>query len=307
MSTTSLILLLFAAVLHAIANALIKQARDKLAFTWWTLGVSSILGLPIWLSLRDVNPDGWPVVLFSGVLEAVYFIALTRAYSHGDLSQVYPIARGSAPLFTTLWAIAFLSERPSTTGFLGILSVVIGLYVINLRSLADWNQPLLGFKSPATRWAVLTGVLISAYSTVDKVGMRYFDPFTYLYLILFVGWLALTPQWLIAERRAALFAEVQPASDTLPMPLDGIHLGWWFKTHPGAVIGAGALFGLSAYVLVLTALQLSAVSYVSSVREISVVIGAWIGIRFMDESGGALRVLASLFVVTGVLLIAFGG
>ena len=102
MPVTSLVLLLIAAVLHAVSNALIKQARDKLAFTWWMMGTSSIVGLPLLFSVGDSDPIGWLIILISGLLEAIYFFALTRAYSHGDLSQVYPIARGSAPLFLLL-------------------------------------------------------------------------------------------------------------------------------------------------------------------------------------------------------------
>jgi uncharacterized membrane protein len=144
---------------------------------------------------------------------------------------------------------------------------------------------LLGFKTPAARWALVTGFLISIYSAVDKVGVRYFDPLIYLYLILFVGWLALTPQWLRADRRAALIAELDRR----------------------ASIAASALFGIAAYALVLTALRLSPVSYVSPVREVSVVVGAWIGVKFMAEQGGRVRIVASLLVALGILLIAAGG
>ena len=302
MHLSSLALLLVAAALHAVANALIKQARDKFAFTWWMLGVSSVLGLPIWFVLSDVQPAGWPIVFISGLLEAIYFTALTRAYFHGDLSQVYPIARGSAPLFVALWAFLFLGERPSTAGLVGIFLVVTGLYVINLPSLADWKRPLLGFISPAARWALLTGLLISAYSTVDKVGVKYFDPLIYLYLILFVAWIALTPQWLMADRRVALICEVAPGESR---PRSG--LGGWRTLGPVARIAACALLGVGAYVLVLTALRLSPVSYVSPVREVSVVIGAWIGVRFMAEQGGALRVSASALVALGIVIIAIGG
>jgi len=307
MPATSLALLLIAAVLHAVANALIKQARDKLAFTWWMLGVSSVLGLPIWLLIGNAEPVGWLIVTISGLVEAIYFTALARAYSHGDLSQVYPIARGSAPLFIALWATVFLGERPSVIGLLGVFSIVAGLYLINLPSLADWKRPLLGFRGPAVRWALLTGVLISIYSAVDKVGVRYFVPLTYLYLILFVGWIALAPQWLIADRRAALIAELKPDAGTLSTPVWASDRTRSIGAHRVVSIVACGLFGVAAYMLVLTALRLSPVSYVGPVREVSVVIGAWIGVRFMAEQGGALRVIASALVALGIAIIAIGG
>ena len=199
MSIASLVLLLAAAGFHAAANALIKQSRDKLAFTWWMLGVTSVFGMPLLFVAGDAPPVGWAIVALSGLLEAVYFVSLTQAYSHGDLSQVYPIARGSAPLFVALWAALFLGERPSPAGLLGILLVVAGLYLVNLPSLSAWKQPLQGFTSLAARYALLTGLLISTYSTVDKVGVRYFDPVVYLYLILLVGWIVLAPIWLLPE------------------------------------------------------------------------------------------------------------
>lgn len=293
MPLPSLALLLAAAGMHAAANALLKQARDKLSFTWWMLGATTLPGIPLLFFLGRVDPAGWPYVLLSGATEAVYFSSLGRAYSRGDLSQVYPIARGSAPLFVVMWAALFLGERPASLGLLGILSIVAGLYLINLPSLADWKKPLLGFRTSASRWALLTGLLISIYSALDKKGSSYFDPVVYLYLVLAIAWIALTPQWLIAGRRVALLDELRPGAST--------------RSSRAVAIVAAAVLGLIAYLLVLLALRISPVSYVSPVREISVVIGAWIGVKLMGESGGMLRLSASILVVVGILLIALGG
>jgi uncharacterized membrane protein len=286
----SLIFLLTAASLHALSNALIKQARDKLAFTWWMLTANVIIGSPLLLFVGGVPPIGWALIVVSGLIEAVYFLTLTRAYALGDLSQVYPMARGSAPLFVLLWAVLFLGEAPTLGGLLGILLIVGGLYLVNLPSLADWKRPLLGLKSSAARWALLTGLLISIYSSIDKVGVRYVDPLLYLYLFLAITWLALSGQWLNANRRAALRVELQP--DVKRRLLTALLV---------------ALLGSSAYGLVLAALQLSPVSYVSPVRELSVVVGAWIGVKFMGEQGGRLRVVAAMLIAIGILTIALIG
>jgi drug/metabolite transporter (DMT)-like permease len=290
MPVLSIALLLFAAVLHALSNALIKLSRDKLAFTWWMLAAWAIIGFPLIFFVGQPPPIGWLLILVSGLIEAVYFITLTRAYALGDLSQVYPIARGSAPLFVLLWAMMFLGERPTPIGVGGIVIVVIGLYLVNLPALSEWKRPLLGFKSAAARWALLTGLLISVYSAIDKVGMRYVDPLPYLYLFLVVTWLALAVQWLNSDRRVALRKEL--GSDVQNRVLRAV---------------AVALLGAGAYGLVLAALRLSPVSYVSPVRELSVVIGAWIGVRFMGEPGGRLRVVAAALVATGIIVIAVGG
>jgi drug/metabolite transporter (DMT)-like permease len=290
MTLLSLALLVVAATLHALSNALIKLSRDKLAFTWWMLTASAIIGLPLIFFVGQPQPIGWGLILASGLIEAVYFITLTRAYALGDLSQVYPVARGSAPLFVLLWALLFLDERPTPIGVGGIFIVVTGLYLVNLPSIADWKQPLLGFRSSAARWALLTGLFISSYSAIDKVGMRYVDPLPYLYLFLVVAWIALSAQWLHPARRSALRAEVQ--IDRRRVLLTAV---------------AVAILGSCAYALVLAALRLSPVSYVSPVRELSVVVGAWIGVRFMGEPGGRLRIFAALLVALGVILIALGG
>jgi drug/metabolite transporter (DMT)-like permease len=290
MTLLSLALLILAAVLHALSNALIKLSRDKLAFTWWMLTAWAILGFPLILFVGQPPPIGWLIILVSGLIEAVYFITLTRAYALGDLSQVYPVARGSAPLFVLLWAVLFLDEQPTLVGVGGILIVVSGLYLVNLPALSEWKRPLLGFRSPAARWALLTGLLISIYSAIDKVGVRYVDPLPYLYLFLVVTWLALSAQWLSPSRRSALRAELNPD----------------LKRSVARAITT-ALLASGAYGLVLVALRLSPVSYVSPVRELSVVVGAWLGVRFMNEPGGRLRIFAAALVALGIMVIALGG
>jgi drug/metabolite transporter (DMT)-like permease len=288
MLATSLLLLLVAAVLHAITNVLIKNARDKLAFGWWMLGFFCVPGIPLLFFLHQTDSTGWMFVIASGLLEAIYFFTLSRAYTLGDLSVVYPVARGSAPLFVLLWAALFLHERPSKWGIVGIALVVMGLYLIHLPSLKEWKKPLAGFRFPAVRWALYTGLLISGYTALDKKGVTYFSPWIYLYLLLSICWIALSLQWLIPNRRTALIAEIGFDRRMLQ-------------------IAAAAILGAAGYATVLTAMRLTPVSYVSPVREISVVIGTWIGIRFLGERGGTLRIAAASLVAAGVLLIAIGG
>lgn len=290
---TSVLLLLCAALLHAVTNAWMKRSRDKLAFAWWMLGVFSIAGLPLLFWIPSVQSPAWLIVIASGVLEAIYFFVLARAYSSGDLSVVYPIARGSAPLFLLFWAIVFLKERPSWIGICGILLVVAGLYFINLPSFAAWSRPLHAFRSVAPRWALLTGILISSYSAIDKVGVKYFPPFVYLYLILTVCWICLSVQWFFPDRRVMLLREIERASNE--------------KQSPVVWIVAASLLGTCAYLLVLAAMRLSPVSYVGPVREISVVFGSFIGVKYLGEQGGSLRIIASVFVALGIVLIAVFG
>jgi drug/metabolite transporter (DMT)-like permease len=294
MQPTSLALLLVAALLHASINVLMKKARDKLAFTWWLLTTSAVLGAPFLLLGLPRDATGWGLVVASGLLEAAYFVTLSRAYSLGDLSQVYPLARGSAPLFIAAWAGLFLGERPSAVGVCGIVTVVLGLYLINLPSLRDWSRPLSGFKEPAARWALLTGVLISGYTTIDKRGVAHAEPLPYLVLFLMVAWITLSVQWLIPGRRRALLEEIAPAKGR------NVH-------GDRLAIVLGSVFGNAAYVLVLTAMKIDNVSYIGAVREVSVVFGAWMGVQFFGERGGNSRIVAAALVVLGMFLIAVKG
>jgi uncharacterized membrane protein len=291
----SLGLLLLAAVFHAAVNLILKRARDKLAFTWWMLGASCLLWSPLLLIFGwPQEPVGWEVVTASGLLEAAYFVTLSLAYSVGDLSQVYPVARGSAPLFVVAWAGLFLGEQRSTGGLLGIATIVVGIYLINLPSLNAWKRPLAGLREPAMRWALLTGLLISGYATVDKLGVEYVDPRSYLVLILSIAWLALAVQWLDPRRRRALMDEVTAGKGR----------------SVGAVwvpIVSCAFLGNAGYLLVLWVLRTSRVSYVAPVREVSVVMGSWIAVRYFGERGGTLRVIASILIVFGIFLISAAG
>jgi drug/metabolite transporter (DMT)-like permease len=290
----SLVLLLVTAVFHACVNLLLKQARDKLAFTWWLLGTSSVLWAPLLWFGGPHDATGWALVTASGLLEAAYFVTLSRAYSLGELSQVYPIARGSAPVFLAVWSGLFLHEERSAAGLGGIAAVVAGIYLINLPSFSDWKRPLAGFREAATRWALLTGLFISAYTTVDKVGIEHVDPRSYLVLILSVGWLVLTPQWLHPGRRQALLDEVMPPGTK------GLSRVW-------LRVLAGAVLGNAAYLIVLFVMRGNKVSYVAPVREVSVVFGAWVGVRFYGERGGGVRVVASVLIVLGIFLIGLAG
>src|SRR5205814_6487485 len=122
-------------------------------------------------------------------LEAVYFILLSRAYQQGDLSLVYPLARGSAPLFVTLFAFAFLGERAMAGGIAGILLVVLGIYVLHLKmlDLPGLYGPLLTLRDRTSQLALLVGLIVASYSVIDKVGVSYVNPLVYICFILLVA------------------------------------------------------------------------------------------------------------------------
>jgi drug/metabolite transporter (DMT)-like permease len=287
MTLNTLALLILAALLHCGAHVALKRATDKLAFTWWQLLAIIVVYSPVLLTSRwDWPPTVWLIIVGSAVAEAAYFYTTSRAYTLGDLSVTYPLARGSAPLFITLWAVLFLRERPSALGYTGIIVIALGLFLVNLPSLADIARPLRGLAQPAPRWALTAGLCIGVYSTLDKVGVKFISPLLYIYIVLVVTWLVMTPGWWLARRTNLLTSE-------------------WRANKWSAALAGVAVVG--AYTLVLMAMQRSPVSYVGSVREMSVVLTAWVGSAFLGEGKTGLRVTASALVVVGILLIAIGG
>src|SRR5215212_5390514 len=138
MSGAALGLVLLAAVFHATWNLLARRAQEKLAFLWCGTLVSSVVFLPlgVWLLLTEpISPAGWAVVVLSAGLEALYYWTLAQAYRYGDLSLVYPIARGTAPILVPVLAALFLEERLSALAAAGIGLVVLGTVLIHTRQL----------------------------------------------------------------------------------------------------------------------------------------------------------------------------
>ena len=288
MSGPALGLVLLAAIAHATWNLLARRANEKLAFLWCGNLVSSILFLPLgaWLLLTEPIPlSGWGVLGLSAILEALYYWTLAQAYRYGDLSLVYPIARGTAPILVPLLAAVFLGERLSAAAAGGIGLVVLGTVVINTRSL---GRPSLGaireiVNQLGTRYALLTGLVIAAYSSLDKYGVSLVRPLLYGYL-LFLG-LTLTLLPLVLRQRQALASE--------------------WRLHRGSIVIVGVL-APSSYLLVLLALTLAPVSYVAAAREVSVVLAALLGALVLHEVYGRQRLLGSTCIAAGLMLLVLG-
>jgi drug/metabolite transporter (DMT)-like permease len=286
MPLQSLLLLGLAAGVHSTWNLLAKRARDPQVFLWLGLVGSLVLFLlPVSLVAVPVPPALWGIILLSGLLEAGYFVLLGSAYQRADLSLVYPLARGSAPLFVTLFALTFLGERATLPGIAGILVIVGGIYTVHLTSLdgRGLRAPLWALRRErASHLALLVGVTIASYSVVDKVGVRSVPPFQYLYLVFVVTGVALAP-YMLTVRRAAIPRE--------------------WQAHKAAIVLV-AILSVGAYLLVLLALTRSPVSYVAAVREVAVVAGAVLGTIVLREPFGAAKILGAVLLFAGILCIA---
>jgi drug/metabolite transporter (DMT)-like permease len=271
-----LTLVLLSAGLHASWNLIVKRQSDKLFSGWLTSLVPSILLAPALMFTGLPSADVWPFLGASGLIHSAYMISLVQAYNHGDLSVVYPVARGTAPILVALCAPLFLGEQLTPLAILGIASVGGGITCLGLsaRRPAGTHRGLL--------WALATAGTIATYSMIDKVGVARTHPLAYVIVLLGLNGAGMTPYVLWQRDRRHLW-------------------GTWRETWPSAV--AGGLLSLIAYLLVLTAMRLTQVSYVAALREISVVFATALGARVLGEPYGGRRIVASVVVACGLFLL----
>jgi drug/metabolite transporter (DMT)-like permease len=284
MSTLAVGLVLAAAVCHAVWNLLLKRAGEglggDLVFVWLFLGCSTTLWAPV--AAIDVALErphiGWPQLGFmagSGVLHLVYFVLLQRGYAVGDLSVVYPLARGTGPILAVVGAIAILGERPGAVAIAGGVVVALGIFGL-----------ARGRRTPeVVAYAFATGAMIAVYTLWDKHGVDALavPPILYFWSGDLLRSLILTPYGLRHRREARAALEA----------------------HPGAVVGVGVLAPL-AYILVLAALVFTPASYVAPAREISIALATALGVFVLREGDARRRLACAVVIVAGVLALAVG-
>ena len=282
-------LLLASAILHATWNLCLKRRRDKLAFTWFLMLSSAAFCTPILVAIYclgqlHVPSTGLFYLLLSSALVAIYFVVLSRAYEAGDLSLIYPLSRGLAPVFTLAWSVLLLGERPSVLGLAGIALVVVGAYVLHLRSLsrAGLLEPFRALRSRPSRLAILTAILISLFCVVDKAGVSLVEPLTYVSLAFYA--------------RSALLG-----SYVLKARWGHVREAWREGRRALAVAGLATPLN---YILALVALRLTYASYMVAIRQSSVVFGVLMGSILLGEAHGRPRLVGSLLILAGVSLVS---
>jgi uncharacterized membrane protein len=287
MEPLAVALILISAASHAAWNYLAKGSRDKDSFMLLINLTSQITLLPVFiLVLKDwsLPVSILPFIIISAIAEAAYFLALSRAYDAGDLSVVYPVAR-SAPLFVVVAGALFLGDPLTSAGMTGILLVLLGVYILHLKSLRLTSvlEPLHSFRGPAFGFALIAALGTTAYSLSDKAAVTHLDPIQYDFWLEIAITLALAP--IILQRRGL---------GNLKSEWGGI---WKRITLSGALMRGG-------YLLVLVAMTLAPVGYLLALRQISVVIGALLGVALLGEGYGAPRLLGSAAIFAGVYIIA---
>jgi uncharacterized membrane protein len=282
------------AVLHVAWNVRLKTSGDPLR----TATVMTLAGLPgiVPLALFAWGRSGWPALppegivlgVVSGVIEACYFVLLAAAYKRGDLSVVYPIARGTAPLLAVVVGVTVFGERLGVAGSLGVVALIGGFFVLQRpwRAITARGGP--GGVDPAILFALATGVTIATYSTIDRAGTRLVDPFIYAGIL-----------WVVQSATLVVWVTVAAGGD--------IFAGGRASLQRAAVGGVLTLF---AYLSILVALSVAPLSGVAPLRESATVFAAaWGSVRLgeaADRGEVSRRVGASVLIVGGALLLAVG-
>lgn len=286
MTGIALGIVLASAFLHASWNYLLKKSQRKIAFIWLALLVATVIFAPMFLFFwpqASISRSGWICIGATGILHALYFWFMGGAYERGDLSLVYPLARGAGPLLVPFLAVGLLHEQLSLFGISGIILVIFGIYIIHLRSFSGQSflDPLRAMRSGASIWALCTGGTIAAYSLVDKVGVGIVIPPVYIYLMLVITWLLLTPYVLAKER---------------------IWLNQEWHLNKGSILMVGFLSPFT-YLMVLFVFKISKVSYVVAVREVSIVFSTLYGIYLLQEKHGKQKLVGAALISLGVVFI----
>jgi drug/metabolite transporter (DMT)-like permease len=269
---------LFAAACHAGWNAAIKTGLDPLTSTVLITTGAGLVSLAL-LPFAGLPPAvAWPWVIASVVIHLFYFIGLSEAYRTGDLGQVYPLARGSAPLMTAGVTASLLGERIGAAGWSGIVILASGVLLLSLRGGRLMEPP----DRRAVGFALFTALTICLYSVVDGIGGRAAgNPHAYT-LAMFIGnALAMIVYFLIRRGPSAI----------APM----------LKTWPVGVVG-GSLQLLS-YGIVIWAMTLAPIALVAALRETSVLFGALMAVLLLKEPLRPARISAALMIVCGLVLI----
>jgi drug/metabolite transporter (DMT)-like permease len=268
---TAFALALGAAFVHALWNFLLARARDPAAATAVALVVAVVAFAIPAAVFWDVDGRVWPYAVGSAALELVYFALLAAAYRRVELSLVYPVARGSAPVLVLLVAVVALGASTSWQQAVGVCLVAAGILLV---------RGVRGESKPGAAFGLAIGACIAAYTLIDNSGITYATPVSYLELTMIPPTIAYAAAVLAGKGLAALRAEANLAS----------------------TVAGLATFG--AYALVLAALKLASAASVAAVRETSVIVATALAAIFLKERVGRGRLAGAVAVACGIGLLS---
>jgi drug/metabolite transporter (DMT)-like permease len=286
MTVVALSLILAAAFVHASWNYLLKRSGGGTAFVYLFALLSTLIYAPlaaatVWWVKPDFSWAHYALMIASAILHTAYYMLLDRGYRSGDLSVVYPLARGSGPLITKLAAVLLLQEQPTALAVFGALLIGGGAMALT----GDPRKLRESGNLHAVGIALLTGCMIASYTLVDKIAVS--------------AWLIppLIQDWATNLGRLVFMA---------PLALRArAEVGPTWRRARKEIIGVAVLCPLS-YILVLTAMVFTPVSYVAPAREVSILIAAFMGTQLLAERDARRRLAAGVAMVGGVICLAVG-
>ncbi|PCJ22025.1 MAG: EamA family transporter [SAR86 cluster bacterium] len=270
---------LFAALLHACWNALIKVSGDRLVVMAVTTSISSILVIPALIYLPLPAVESWPYLAASAFVHTFYMLLLVKAYGFGDFAQVYPLSRGSAPMLTAILSFFILSEAMSAVEIAGMLLIVLGIFGLVLERSAG----VLQLSRPALIYSLLTGLCITGYSLVDGIGARLSGNSTSFTLWMFFLDGFMVP--IVAYRR-------RPRK----ILINTLKSVW----KSGLVV---SLLSMVGYAIIVWAFSQARIAPVAVLRETSVLFAMLISVFLIKEAFSLLRVGIVLLILGGIILL----
>jgi drug/metabolite transporter (DMT)-like permease len=289
METLALLLIVFSALMHALWNLLVKQSCDKTVFIWWMF-LSSATLMALATFAFGLFPPLTSQLLGLAAGGAVCFVLYHWlggfAYRDGDLSVTYPLAQ-TAMLYVPLWGVLILGEKLSLIGIAGIVLIALGAYCIQLRSLsaAEFLRPFSQLGNRSVQAALLAGFIYSIGAVFDKTGVNHYSPFQFTFIMVLFMFSFMSLNLLRPCYKGRVWEE--------------------WRRNPKLILWSGPVI-MASFLSFRFGLQLSPVSYALPVRQVSLLIGVLIGIVFLGESFGRIRLASTTLILSGVFLVWHG-
>lgn len=279
MTLSAFILVMISAVMHATWNFFTKKtSEDKIATLWFGWLAAGVITFPIALitcDLSNLSHNILPLMTLTTIIHAMYLYMLGWSYSLGEMSLIYPIARGIGILLTVCIVLFTGMEEMSAKGLFGIMVLVIGIIFVSIKRFRDLE------KRTAMIVAAMVGCCTALYTVIDKISVLHMDPFLYISTMFLCSALLIAPYMLTRMKK-------QVASVVMK------------QKFYSAMIG---IVSLSTYLLILFALQTSSTPYVAALREVSIVLVAILGMTLLKEERNKRKIMGIGMIIIGAAII----
>lgn len=289
MSNLAFTLIIFSSVMHSLWNLLVKQSHHKTVFIWWMFVASGLMFSLLLLLLQQPipMPDGKVILmaLCGGGCFALYHLLTGRAYRSGDISLTYPLCQTSM-LYVPLWGMLILHEKLNIIGGAGIALVALGAYSVQLQkfTLDELLRPFRNLGEPSVRFALTAGFVYSFGVMFDKAGVQNYSPLYFTWLMVFTMFTLMSFNLLRPRYRNKVTAEW--------------HTNWKLILMSGPIL-------MASFIAFRYGLKMAPVSYAVPVRQVSILFGVLIGMIFLKESYGRIRLASAVLILAGAFLIKF--